>query len=52
MSEKKEDNEKTNDESEDKEPDEDEEFDEEDIPIEERASYKWIQRSIETDPSC
>jgi len=28
------------------------EFDEEDIPIEQRASYKWVQRSIETDPSC
>ena len=31
---------------------EDEEFDEEDIPIEQRTSYKWVQRSIETDPSC
>jgi len=31
---------------------EDEEHDEEDIPIEQRASYKWVQRSIETDPSC
>jgi hypothetical protein len=31
---------------------EDEEYDEEDIPIEQRASYKWVQRSIETDPSC
>ena len=29
-----------------------EEFDEEDIPIEQRASYKWVQRSIETDSSC
>ena len=30
----------------------DEKFDEEDIPIEQRASYKWVQRSIEIDPSC
>jgi len=29
-----------------------EEFDEEDIPIEQRASYKWVQRSIENDGSC
>jgi len=52
MSKKKEEDEKTENDSEDEEPDEDEEFDEEDIPIEQRASYKWVQRSIETDPNC
>jgi len=31
---------------------EDEEYDEEDLPIEQRASYKWVQRSIENDGSC
>ena len=31
---------------------EDAEYDDEDIPIEQRASYKWVQRSIENDGSC